>query len=72
MADFEQRFIFPFNGHKLNILYRASKWDGEYHGASYIPYGAKTLAFIDSLSDEEYEKIWDEMDVFAKKFNFPY
>ena len=72
MADFQQRFIFPYKDHKLNILYTACKWDGAYHGASYKPFGKKTLAFIDSLSDEEYEKMWDEMDVFVKKFNLPY
>lgn len=72
MADFELKFIFPYNGQRLHILYRAFKRDGEYHGASFKPFGAKTLAFIDGLTEEANDKLWDEVELFVKKFNLPF
>ena len=67
----EKKFMYPYKGHRLTILYQAYMWDGKYRGASYKPIGKKTTEYIGNLSDDEYEKFWEEIDILTKKFNFP-
>lgn len=72
MADYEKIFIYMHKGHRLSILYKAYKQDGKYLGGSYEPTGKKTNEYFKKLSEDEYQEIWDGIDAFSKKFNFPF